>query len=168
MTQPGTVIIPPNLFRLLRTLIVSNLLMVGGIYGISVSLFGVGNWTIVACVGVVTLSTVLYLVAAVRGRPRVVLTSEGFVFEKPIGDETYRWPDIVGQFSVIKIGMSEAVAYKLTPECKARSGKKSNSWLAGYDAAVGGALPCSAAELAELLNEHKERSRDSAGPESES
>ena len=126
------------------------------------------DWAIVACVAVVTLSTVLYLVAAVRGRPRVVLSSEGFVFEKPIENETYRWSDIAGQFSVIKIGMSEAVAYKLTPEYKARSGKKPNSWLAGYDAAGGGAFPCSAAELAELLNEHKERSRDSAGSESES
>ncbi|MBC7820068.1 MAG: hypothetical protein IAG10_24560 [Planctomycetaceae bacterium] len=168
MTQPETIIIPPNLFRLLRTLIISNLLMVGGIFGIAISLLGVGNWTIVACVGVVTLSTLLYLVAAVRGRPRVIITSEGFVFEKPIGNETYLWSEIAGQFCVIKIGMSEAVAYKLTPDCKALSGKKPNSWLAGYDAALGGALPCSAAELAELLNEHKERSRDSTGLESES
>lgn len=72
----------------------------------------------------VTFSTLLYLVAAVRGQPRLIITPEEFVFEKPIGNETYHWSDIVGQFSVIKIGMSEAVAYKLTPECKARSGKK--------------------------------------------
>jgi hypothetical protein len=47
---------------------------------------------------------------------------------------------------------------------KARVGKKPTSLFSGYDAAVaGGALPCSAEELAELLNEHKQRNQGSPG-----
>jgi hypothetical protein len=145
-----------------RTLLVSNLLMIGGILGIAIGLVGVGNWTVVACVVAAALTTILYIVAALRQRPRVVITREGFVFEKLIGREMHRWEEIDGRFVVIKIGWNKAVGYNLTPECKARTGKKSSALFAGYDAAVvGGALPCSAGELAELLNDYKERNQAS-------
>ena len=86
----------------------------------------------------------------------MVITPEGFVFEKLFGRETHRWEEIDGRFVVIKVGWNEAVAYKLTPEYKARTGKKPTSLFSGYDAVVGGStLACSAGELAELLNEHK-------------
>ena len=155
--QPETITLAPSLLRLLKTLLLSNLLMVGGIIGIAVGLVGVGNWTIVACAVVVALSTITYLVAALRQRPRLVITPEGFEFEKLFGREAHQWEEIDGPFVVIKIGWTEAVAYNLTAESKARTGKKSGSLIAGYDAAVGGALPCSAGELAELLNDHKQR-----------
>ena len=163
MTQPETVIIPPNLFRLLKTLIVSNLFVIGGIIGMAIGLFGFGNWTIFACIGVVGLNTLLYIVAAIRGRPRVVITTEGFVFEKPIGRETHEWSEIEGSFAVIRIAMQHAVAYKLTPECRARLAKKPDPRFSGYDGVLGGSLPCSAAQLAALLNEHKERHTSPAG-----
>jgi hypothetical protein len=171
MTRPETVIIAPSLVRLLRTLIVGNLLMVGGILGIAVGLVGIGNWTIWACVAAVGLTTGLHLVAAIRKRPRLLITCEGFVFEKLIGSEAHRWDEIDGKFAVIKIGLSEAVAFNLTPEHKARIGKKPTSLFAGYDAAVvGSAMPCSASALADLLNEHKQRHAASGGrvPSSES
>jgi hypothetical protein len=143
-------------------LLVSNLLMVAGIVGIAIGLVGVGNWTLVACLIGVALTTMLCILAALRQRPRVVITREGFVFEKLIGREAHHWEEIDGRFVVIKIGWNEAVAYNLTPECKARTGKKPTSLFSGYDAAVvGGALPCSAGELAELLNEHKQRNQPS-------
>jgi hypothetical protein len=157
MTQPGTVTIPPSLLRLLKTLLVSNLLMVGGILAVAISLVGVGSWTVVACVAVVALSTILYVIAALRQRPRLVITSEGFVDEALFGCETHRWEDIDGRFAVIKVGWNEAVAYHLTPEYKARTGRKPTSLYSGYDAVVGAStLSRSAEELAELLNEHKQ------------
>jgi hypothetical protein len=141
-------------------LLVSNLLMVGSIICIAIGLVGVGNWTVVACVVAVALITILYILAALRRRPRVVVTREGFVFEKLIGREVHRWDDIDGRFVVIKIGLNQAVAYNLTPEYKVRTGKKPTSLFSGYDAAVGGgALPCPAGELAELLNEHKQHNQ---------
>src|SRR5262245_21335853 len=118
MTRPRTVIVAPSLLRLLRMLLVSNLLMVGGILGIAIGLVGVGNWTVVACVVVVALTTILSLLAALRQRPRLVITREGFVFEKLIGREAHQWEEIDGRFVVIKIGWNEAVAYSLTPEYK--------------------------------------------------
>jgi hypothetical protein len=146
-------------------LVVGNVLLIVGIIGLSVSLLGVGSGTVVACAAVVALSTLLYVIAALRRRPRLTITPEGFVFEKLFGRDAHRWEEIDGQFAVIKIGLNKAVAYKLTPEYKARVGKKSTSLFSGYDAAVvGGALPRSAEELAELLNEHKQRNQASSGP----
>lgn len=155
MTQLEPIIISASFVRLLGTLIVSSLLMIGGIICISIGMFGFGNWAIFACVGVVCFNTLLYVVAAIRGRPRVVITTDGFVFEKPIGREAHQWSEIEGQFAVIKIAMHQVVAYKLTPECRASLAKKPNSRFSGYDGVLGGALPCSAAQLAALLNEHK-------------
>jgi hypothetical protein len=160
MTQPNTVTIPPSLLRLLRTLVVSNLLIVAGILAISIGAIGVGKGTVAVCAAVVALSTVLYAIAAFRQRPRVVITPEGFTFEKLVGREAYRWEEIDGRFAVIKVGINKGVAYKLTPEHRARRGKKPTSSFSGYDGVVvGGALPRSAEEIADLLNEHKERNQ---------
>jgi hypothetical protein len=161
MTQSSTVVVPPSPLRLLKTLLVANLGMVGGI----LLAFGVGPVTVVVCAVVVGLSTLLYLVAAIRGRPRVVLTPDGFALEKVIGREEHRWEDVAGPFAVIKIGWSKAVAYNLTPEYKARVGKKPTSIYGGFDGAVTGAFGRSPEELADLLNEHKRRSQGGAtGP----
>ncbi|REJ94351.1 MAG: PH domain-containing protein [Planctomycetota bacterium] len=152
---------------MLKTLLVNAILMVGGILGIAVGVVGVGNWTAVACVVVVALWILLYLLAALRQRPRVVLTAEGLTFEKLFGRESHQWDEIDGSFVVIKIGWNDAVAYKLTPESKARLGKKSSALYSGYDAAVvGSALPRSAGELAALLNEYKQSCQASGRPAS--
>jgi hypothetical protein len=163
MEQSSTVIVPSSPLRLLVTLVLSNVAMVVGILGVAVSLVGVGTWTAVACAVVVGLSTVLYVIAAARGRPRVVLTPEGFALEKVIGREAHRWEDIVGPFAVIKVGWSKGVGYHLTPEYKARVGKKPTSLFGGYDGALVGALRCSPEELADLLNEHLRRNRGAPG-----
>src|SRR5438270_27933 len=133
MTQQGTVIVPSSPLRLLKTLVVANVMMVGGILGVSLGVFGVGPVTAVVCAAAVALSVVLYLTAVARRRPRVVLTPEGFALEKVIGREERRWEDVAGTFAVIKIGWSKAVAYNLTPEYKARVGKKPTSLFGGYD-----------------------------------
>jgi hypothetical protein len=131
--------------------------MVGGIFGI----FGLGTLTALACAAVVSLSIVLCVVAAIRQRPRVVITPQEFTIYKIIGCESHKWDDIDGQFAVIKIGWSKAVAYHMTTEYKTRVGKKPTSMFSGYDAAVMGALRSSPEELAALLNEHKQRSLSS-------
>ncbi len=163
MEQPNTAIVPSSPLRLLRAYVLGSLGMVVGILGVSVSLFGVGTWTGVACAVVVGLSTVLYVIAAVRGRPRVVLTPEGFALEKVIGREAHRWEDIDGPFGVLKVGWSKGVGYHLTPEYKARVAKKPTSLFGGYDGALVGALRCSPEELAELLNEHMHRNKGTPG-----
>jgi hypothetical protein len=99
---------------MLKMLAVGNLAMVGGI----IAIFGLGWITIWVCAVVVGLSTLLYILAAVRQRPRVVITTDGFAFDKLFGREAHRWEDIAGRFAVIKVGWSKAVAYNLTPEYK--------------------------------------------------
>jgi hypothetical protein len=141
-------------------LLVSILFVVVGIVGIAIGLIGLGNWTIVACVVAVALITVQHVVAALRRRPRLVMTPDGFVLEKLWGRDAHSSSEIEDRFVVIKVGWNQAVAYDLTPEYKARSSKKPSSLYSGHDAArVGIALPCSAAELARLLNEYKQRDR---------
>src|SRR5689334_18818911 len=98
MTHSSSVIIPPSLLRLLRSLVVGNMLMIAGIILISVSLLGVGSGTVVACAAVVALSALLYVIAALRGRPRLTITPEGFVIEKLFGRDAHRWEEIDGQF----------------------------------------------------------------------
>ncbi len=162
MEQSSTVIVPSSPLRLLMTLVLSDVMMVAGILGVSVALTGLGAVTAAVCAVVVGLSVLLYVIAAVRGRPRVVLTPEGFTLEKVIGREAHRWEDIAGPFGVLKVGWSKGVGYHLTPEYKARVGKKPTSVFGGYDGAVVGALSCSPEELADLLNEHLRRHRPSA------
>jgi hypothetical protein len=154
MTQPRTAVVSSSFLRLLKSFLLSNLLMVGGI---AIGLVGLGTWTVVACGTVVVVSTVLYVIAAFRHRPRVVISPEGFAFEKVFGRNANRWEDIEGRFAIIKIGWNQAVAFRLTLDYKTRTGKKPNSLFSGYDAAVvGSALPRSPSELAELLNELKQ------------
>jgi hypothetical protein len=157
MEPSRTVIVPSSPLRLLTTLVVSNLLMVGGILGVSAGLSGVGTGTAMACAAMVGVSTVLYLIAALRGRPRVLLTPEGFTVEKVLGREAHRWEDVAGPFGVVKVGWLKGVGYHLTPEYKARLGKKPMPAFGGYDGAIVGALSCSPEELADLLNEHLRR-----------
>ena len=166
MEQASTVIVPSSPLRLLRAYILGSLGMVVGILGISAGLSGVGTGTAVACAVLVGQSTVLYVIAAVRGRPRVLLTPEGFTVEKVIGREAHRWEDIAGPFGVLKVGWSKGVGYHLTSEHKAQVGKKPTSVFGGYDGWVAGAFRCSPQELADLLNEHLRRNRGSPGEQS--
>ncbi len=99
----------------------------------------------------------------VLGRDRVIISPEGFVIEYLFGSESWLWEDIVGRFVVIKIGLRKAVAYNVTAEYMSRTGKKTSSLFPGYNAAIIEQL-FPAGELAELLNEHKQRYRDSDEP----
>ncbi|QGQ22037.1 PH domain-containing protein [Gimesia benthica] len=151
-------IIPSTLSKRLKVLLVGNLLMVFGILCISIGLLGVGSWTVVACLSAVSVSILLQLVAMIRGRPRVIVTEDGFVFEKLFQRDSWRWDDIEGQFIVISIGWDKFVGYKLKPEILALSGRKSMSAWSGCHGIVGGnTLAGTTEELADLLNKVKDR-----------
>ena len=164
MIQPSTVTVPPSLSKMIGTLVVTNLALAGTIFVV----VGWGQIQTVVCALAIGLSTVFLVVAAVRQRPQVVITSEGFVFLPPFADRTYKWEDIDGPLAVIKIGMREAVACRLTAEYKMRVGKKPTSRFSGfqgYDEVILGDFRLSADELAALLNEHKRRSLPSTAEE---
>jgi hypothetical protein len=111
---------------------------------------------VVAGVVAVGLSVALFLLALIRQRPQVVVSAEGFVFCRLFGSQSRKWEEVDGQFAVIKIGLSKAVAYNLTAECKARTGRKPTSHWSGYDEAIlAQALQLWAEQLAELLNEYR-------------
>ena len=156
MTQPTTVTVPPDFPKQLATLVAANLALAGGIY-VAV---GWGMIQTGVCTLAVGLSTVCLVAGAVRQRPRVVITPEGFVVLPAFAGRTHPWEDIDGPFAVIQIGMSKAVAYKLTADYKARVGKKPPSRFSGhqgYDEVIIGNFRLSAEELASALNEHKRR-----------
>ena len=157
MTQPSTVTVPPSFSRMIGSLAAANLAVAGGMFLV----VGWGQIQTVVCALAIGLSTVFLVVAAVRQRPQVVITSEGFVFLPPFADRTYKWEDIDGPLAVIKIGTRKAVACKLTAKYKMRVGKKPASRFSGhqgYDEVILGDFRLAAEELAALLNEHKRRS----------
>jgi len=158
MTHSTAVIVPLSVFRLLGRMVLGNLMVAGGL------LLGFGPKIMVwGCIAFAIASAVLIMVCAIRQRPRVVITSEGFAFHTPFGSRSYKWDDLEGRFAVIKIGLSKVVAYHLTAECKARLGKKPTSRFSGYDDVLLGALRLSPEDLADLLNEHRERRRKAEG-----
>ncbi len=139
MTPPTPVTVPRSLPGFLWRVV---LLPVGVAAALAVSAAG-------------ALSAVCFLVMAVSGRPRVVVAPEGFAFDKLFGSLARKWHEIDGPFAVIKIGWSNAVAYKLTADFKASVGKKPTSLFSGYDEVIVGVFQLSAENLAELLNERR-------------
>lgn len=156
MTEQAFVIVPPSLVRLLGNWAVSTLLMIGGLWGVSVGLLGL-TWPTLALMSaaIAGLATAIFVIAIVRQRPQVVITPDGFTFCSLIGNRSYKWQDIEGQFGVFKLGLNKLVGFRWTADFKARTGKKPSTSLSGYDDALGGALALSAQELTALLNEKK-------------
>jgi hypothetical protein len=150
MAEAAEVIVPPSLPRLLASLVVGVLCMVGGL----LMLLGPRLVLIPVAPALGGMALLVFVLAVVRRRPRVVITAEGFTVHKLFGEESHEWRDVHGSFAVIKIGISKAVGYHLTTDYKARTGRKSASRFSGYDAAISGAFALPADKLAELLNAH--------------
>ncbi len=157
MAMENEVVVPPSLPRLLASLLVGVLGVLGGLFLV----IGAGKVLDIAAAGVGGLAVLALVVAIVRRRPRVVVTARGFTVLQLFGEESHEWQDVHGQFAVIQIGLGKAVGYNLTADCKARLGKKPTSLFSGYDAAISGAFALSAEKLARLLNTHR---RTEAGP----
>ncbi len=163
MTDSSAVVVPLSLRKLLATLLVCNFFLICCLFLV----FGPGTIFDVGIVAINGLCVVVFVVAAVRQRPRVVITSKGFAVYKLFGEETQKWENIEGPFAVIRIGMAKAVGYKLSERYKEQIGKKSTSYFSGYDAGISGAFKLSARELVELLNVHRRKNMLSLAPEAE-
>ena len=120
---------------------------------------GVGMVLYATVAAAVVLSLIAFVAMTVSQRPRLCITTEGFTYYKLFGKLAHTWQDIDGPFAVIKIGWTEAVAFKLTADYKARVGKKPTTALSGYDDAIVGVFEISKEALAALLNEHQKLSR---------
>src|SRR5262245_65980080 len=103
MTEAVEVVVPPSLSRLLATLFVGVLGVVGGLRLI----FGPGQVVITVAAGLAGLAILAFVGAVVRRRPRVVVTAQGFTIYKLFGEESHQWQDVEGQFAVIKIGLNK-------------------------------------------------------------
>jgi len=152
MLEISPIFVPPSFIRLLGTLLLGNL---GGALGLW-SIFGPGKIFATVFPVIAGLTVLMFIIALVRQRPSLVITSDGFTFRKLFGAKSFRWEEIDGPFAVIKIGFSKAVGYKLTQEYRERVGKKPTSQFSGYDDAIGGALKLSSGALALLLNQQRQ------------
>lgn len=146
MTEP--IVVNVSLLRLLMGTLIGAAGVAGGVF----LMFGPGTvlaWGagIAAGLGVLSMAS-----AAIRGRPRLVVNADGFVWEKLFGADVRAWSDIAGEFVPLRIGMLSVVAYRLTDAKKAADGRSYGRLPEGYDGAVGGNLSKSTAEVAEMLN----------------
>ena len=144
MVASSPVVVPPSRLRLLAVLLVGVCIAVG-----QERLFGLGPVFLVIYCALGGLYVLLFVVAIVRRRPRLVITPEGFTLYKIFGKESRKWEEVQGDFAVITIGWQRAVGYNLTAKHKARVGNKPTSLFSGYDAAVSGAFGLPAEQLAE-------------------
>lgn len=158
MVEGTEVVVPVSLPRLLASLFVGVLGVVGGLFLI----VGPGQILTIVASGSGGLAVFAIVMAVMARRPRVVITPKGFTVHKLFGEESYEWQDVHGQFGVITIGFSKAVGYNFTADYKARTGKKPTSLFSGYNAAISGVFTLSAEKLAGLLNAHR---RAEAGDE---
>jgi hypothetical protein len=154
VTIPGS---PRNLALIA---LVANLAIGSGLYKI----LGQGPAFLLSCSVAVGLSALVLAFGAVKKTQRLELTREGFTNYNLFGLAAQRraWTDVDGSFAVIRIGLNEAVAYRLT-EASKKPGKPS-PFLSGYDEAIPALFPVSAQQLALLLNNHKHGIADSRVP----
>ena len=152
MKPQNPTVITASPLRLLRGVGIGGLGVVAGLFLV----FGRGAFLVVASAVVGGLVVLSLVFAAVRQRPKLIITTEGFVSQALFGEKSHRWEDIAGPFAVIESGWTKLVAFNLTPDYKAREGIKPTSHYSGYDSAIVGAFRLSMRELANLLNENRQ------------
>lgn len=153
MKSGELVTIPGSLRTFSGILLVSNLAIAVGLY----RMLGPGTRWMFLCTLAVGVSVVFLAYAALQGKQRIEITAEGFTSYNLFGKaaQAHPWTDIEGHFAVIRVGWHEAVAYRLTAECKARLGKKPTSVLSGYDEAIPGLFQLSARQIALQFENHR-------------
>lgn len=159
----NTVIVGPDLLKLLGAQVLGGVMVTGGVAGVLLGLFGL-NWLLVAAIGalVVCCCGAMMLAAAIGHRPRVEIGPDGFVVRTVFGSRSRRWSDVEGDFVVIKVGLGKTAAYRVSEACKRSAGIKRPKWLAGNDEGISGAYRVPIGQLAELLNQRKGRAAGSA------
>lgn len=159
-SRPDKIVIPWDTSKLLTTLLLSGVGMIVGL----LLILGPGLAGLWATMTVCCLVVLAGFVASVRQGPRVVITTEGFTVEKLFGAESRRWDEIDGDFTVIPVGWTQAVGYKLVPASQGRRGESRRSMLSGNDAGISGAFTLSPEKLAELLNQHRQAATQTHSP----
>lgn len=157
MAVPEPVIVPPSFTRLLTLFLISSGGMIVGIFLLLGTSF-VGQALIAT---VALLLTLNLLVALVRRRPRIEISPEGFTVLQLYGQQSRRWDAVHGEFVVIPLGWTKAVAYKLSPTAAEQATKKPAPVLQGNDAGISGAFALAPEQLAELLNSYARQVRNS-------
>lgn len=145
-------IITVSLLRLLGSVGIGGVGIIAGLFLV----FGAGAFLAIASAVVGGLMVLTLIFAAVRQRPRLIITTEGFVVQQLFGEKVHKWEDVAGPFAVIKSGQMQLIAFNLTTDSKTRTRIKPTSLYSGYDSAFGGAYCISMQELADLLNKHRE------------
>jgi len=158
--SPEPLIVGPSLGKLLGTMGLGALGMIVGAALLIVSFWGIGallwwGWYVVAAIAIFGIGNLI--IALQRQRPRLELNAQGFTVLPIFGGHSRRWSDIDGDFVVIKCGLNQAVAYRLTPAYKASIGFKPTTLFQGNDQAIMGAYALPIPELAKVLNEYKAR-----------
>jgi hypothetical protein len=102
-------------------------------------------------------------VAIIYARPRVVIGPVGFDTQGILGNRWRRWSDIEGGFAVVRVGLQPTVAYRLTRAFKDSARIQPIASLAkqGHDEGIlfCGELTMGAREIADVLNQWKQRVR---------
>ena len=139
MDLTNQVVVPPSLPRLLSSLLVACLGIVGGL----LLILGPGLILTIVAIGVGGLTVLACIVAVVRRRPRLVITPDGFTIYKLFGEHSQKWEDIRGEFSIVKSGWIKVVGYNLTTEYKARIGRNHKVSVPKCDQSISGAFALS-------------------------
>jgi len=180
---PDTLTVGPSPLKVLGSVAIATVAITGGLTILVVllellaaaRLLGVlpmpawvwsSRWTIVAWAAalVACYRGVAVLGAVIWARPRIEIGPDGFADYGVLGHRSRRWGDIVGGFTVIRVGWPFAVgrqrvvAYRLTHAFKEAARIKPVALLGGYDEAIliCGELAIGAGELAEVLNQWKQ------------
>jgi len=173
MTPPTSITIGPSVFKVLGKLVILSI-AITALVAVLVVLVGfvavpwlfIHAETIIAgtAVGFACYCGMAALGTIIWGRPRIEIGPECFADYGIVGHRSRRWCDIEGDFTVIIVSLQAVVAYRLTDAFKASTRIQLVASLAGNDEAilVSGELEIGARELAEMLNQWKQRapSRD--------
>ena len=90
-------------------------------------------------------------------KARLVLTSEGFTMDGGFKSRTYRWTDIE-EFFPAQISTTTQVGWRFLPHYEESSTlRKLNESVAGVEASIGDTFGLGADDLADLMNEWRER-----------
>jgi len=153
VTPNPSVVVKPSLPRMFAALALSNLGGAGALFLVC----GMGWVFATLFAAFVVGSALLFLLAALSGRPEVQITEEGFVCRTAFQSQPYGWSDIDGEFVAMRVGILKMVVFRLAPAYKERGGSTRWPPCPGYDAAISGAYQLSMEQLADVLNRHRQR-----------
>jgi hypothetical protein len=150
MMPSEPVLISRSIVRVLALFFLSNILLIGSVF----LMFGASQLFLLVYGLAGAITFVFTLLSIARIRPQLEITDDGFTLRVVLGERSYRWVDIDGEFETRRIGILTQIVFRLTAEYKSTH-KTGRSPSSGYDAAVSSAFEMPIDEIAALLNERK-------------